>query len=377
MRSTVLFSLGLPLIVACGDDGGVTRQDAATDSPNIDARDIDAAVPGFAGFQADEGGEVRTEYIKFPNGGIATRTTAFVFKNSGTTKFFDFVNQNGCTDTRDLTRWPLATNPIAEREYHDIGSSVVIVGGPQPLTVPKKTNASPPRDPFNREHGVNNWYFDPAANTMADPAGGVTPVPNTEAALYLTEKTIYDVVFPGSATFPAQIFDNGIYMPAAFDLNDSAHPHSGGTFGLVMPPATEQTFTWTTPTDTPPTGVIIWSLVAFTGANGPAVVCVEPNDGSITVPAAMMDVARTVYPTGGTIARQTFSHQVRELADANGLTKRRVDLIGVWCYAGTTYAANPQCSDGVNNDVAEDTLIDFPADPGCSSLSDTTELGNP
>jgi hypothetical protein len=31
----------------------------------------------------------------------------------------------------------------------------------------------------------------------------------------------------------------------------------------------------------------------------------------------------------------------------------------------------PQCNDGVDNDL--DGLIDFPADPGCSSLADTTE----
>lgn len=36
----------------------------------------------------------------------------------------------------------------------------------------------------------------------------------------------------------------------------------------------------------------------------------------------------------------------------------------------------PQCSDGVNNDPSEDNLIDL-ADPGCSSASDNTELGNP
>jgi hypothetical protein len=36
-----------------------------------------------------------------------------------------------------------------------------------------------------------------------------------------------------------------------------------------------------------------------------------------------------------------------------------------------------QCADGVNNDPAEDGLIDFPADPGCSSGADDSEQGNP
>ena len=37
----------------------------------------------------------------------------------------------------------------------------------------------------------------------------------------------------------------------------------------------------------------------------------------------------------------------------------------------------PQCSDGVNNDPAEDTLVDFPADPGCTSATDDSEAPNP
>jgi len=164
-------------------------------------------------------------------------------------------------------------------------------------------------------------------------------------------------------------------MPAAFDLNDANHPHSGGTKGLIMPAATAQTFTWNVATDTPPAGTTtIWSLVGFTGANGPAVVCVEPNDGSVTVPAAMMDIARTAYPSGGSIARQTFSHQVKELIDADGKrTGKRIDFIGVWCYAGTTFRANPECSDGIDNETTKDTKIDFPADPECTSASDDDE----
>jgi hypothetical protein len=37
----------------------------------------------------------------------------------------------------------------------------------------------------------------------------------------------------------------------------------------------------------------------------------------------------------------------------------------------------PECSDGINNDPAEDSLIDFPNDPGCTSATDTTESPNP
>ncbi|HEY5936823.1 MAG TPA: hypothetical protein VIU61_19375, partial [Kofleriaceae bacterium] len=88
-----------------------------------------------------------------------------------------------------------------------------------------------------------------------------------------------------------------------------------------------------TPADTPPAGFEILSLAGFTGPMGPVAACIEPNDGSITIPAALVDIARAAYPTGGTMARQTLTHQVKELVDANGPTGRRIDLITVWCYA--------------------------------------------
>jgi hypothetical protein len=39
---------------------------------------------------------------------------------------------------------------------------------------------------------------------------------------------------------------------------------------------------------------------------------------------------------------------------------------------GTTTKAKPQCSDGIDNDG--DGLVDYPADPGCSSKRDKDEF---
>jgi len=36
----------------------------------------------------------------------------------------------------------------------------------------------------------------------------------------------------------------------------------------------------------------------------------------------------------------------------------------------------PQCSDGINNDPAEDSCTDYPSDPGCTSSSDNSESGS-
>lgn len=48
-----------------------------------------------------------------------------------------------------------------------------------------------------------------------------------------------------------------------------------------------------------------------------------------------------------------------------------------WVQYTVSITAAPQCSDGANNDNGEDILIDWPADPGCTSPSDTTESPNP
>ena len=72
---------------------------------------------------------------------------------------------------------------------------------------------------------------------------------------------------------------------------------------------------------------------------GPIVACIEPADGSITMPKELVAIAKATSPNG-TLARQTLSHVVRELKDKDGNTGRRIDFVGVWCYA-YPYAFTP------------------------------------
>jgi hypothetical protein len=192
---------------------------------------------------------------------------------------------------------------------------VLISGGPQVLDIPRKAVMG--KDVPGRTHPANEW-FQQFGGGMAN-----------DAALYLPEKTLLDVTFTGSSEMPGQIFDNAIWMPADFQVIEP--PLS--TTPFPIPAGTPQTFTWSTPAQEAPAGFEIQSLVAFIGPNGPAVICVEPNDGSITVPANMIDIARAKAPNGGTLARQTLTHEVRELVDRNGPTGKRIDLLGIWCYA--------------------------------------------
>lgn len=333
MRTSILSLslLAMPLIVACGDDG----KDNVDAPPPIDAKEIDAPPDaGFGGFDADEGGEVRVEYTIFPNDARATRVTAFAYKDAGTTKFFSYVDENGCTDISTpalkALHWPTAQN--ANRTYHDLGSvTITPVAGnttTSPLEVPR-AGAMPTTDPFFRSHPEGEWFFKQfPLNGMGKPGG----VSDTEQ--YTAEKSTYDVKFGGSADLPEQTFDGALYMPANFSIaGDTAHPA-----GAIYAPEDEpQTFTWDTPADTPTNDTEILGLVAVTGPNGPAFLCIEPNDGSITVPKELINTARTVYPTGGTVARQTLSHAVRELQENDGPSGKRIDIVGVWCYAGTAF----------------------------------------
>ena len=125
-------------------------------------------------------------------------------------------------------------------------------------------------------------------------------------------------------------------MPADFAIIAPGN----STTAIPLVANTPLTFTWQDQPETPPAGVEVLPLLAFTNAAfGPLVICLEPNDGSITVPAAMIDAARGYFPAGATIARQTLTHQVRGLVDSTGRTGKRIDFLGVWCYAAQPFTS--------------------------------------
>jgi hypothetical protein len=267
-------------------------------------------LPCDGSLDRDEGGEVRLEHVRFAGGNAATRATAFFYKNSGSVKFFPWPDLNGCTDTSRKVTWPTASNPIGERAYLDPGQ-VLIAGGPQVLSVEGGALGA---DFGGRVHPADRWRFHFQGTT------------GTDGPTYVSEKTQYDVVITGSPDMPAQIFDDVIFVPADFPLT------TPGVAPFPLPAATPQTFTWTPAASSSPQGYEVQAMVAFTGPDGPAVMCIEKDDGSITVPAAMIDIVRAKYPTGGTLVRQTSTHVIRELVDATGPTRKRIDFIGAWAY---------------------------------------------
>lgn len=301
---------------ACGDDDGGTPDsmippgaDARIDSGGPDAGTPDA---GPITFFNDEGGEVRFEYVRLANGNASARVIAFL-KGDDDVDFHDYPALDGsCTLMIDDTKWP-TTDPM-NADYLDVGT-LTVTNGTQSLTVPKATIDS---DPLQRTHGAGNWYYKPAGDD--------------DAAMYITEKNAYDVVFGGSATFPATTFEDAIYIPADFDITDPGPAET--TINLEADTALDVNWnvvdsmapTWSTPA---------WVIVGFIDADDGAVaVCVETsNDGNITVPAAMVNMIRTAGSSGGTMIRQVLHHNVKELEGPGVVGRRRIDMIGVWCWA--------------------------------------------
>lgn len=319
MRPTILaFSLlgSAQLMIGCGDSSS-TSPDAARDAA------IDAPAPFFKGFMADEGGEVKLEYMLFPNGNIGGRVQRFVLKNSGAVPYHPLPTLNACTNVdKGQGKFPTAQN--ADRVYADPG--LVLISNPTGAT-PTMTlvpNTAAGGDSVGRMHPAGMY-------TVADAAGGpFVGGTSTSGTTYFTERTLYDVTFTGSADLPAQTFKGALWMPANVTL---VNPPLG-TF--VLQAGVDQQITMSPPAAQTgkPDETEVRELAAFTGPNGLSVFCIdELKDNIVTVTAAAADIIRAKYPTGGSMARMNLTHIVRELHDHNGPTGRRVDFISNWCNA--------------------------------------------
>lgn len=361
-RAALFSVLGLALVGACGDDAATP--DAATPMPDMmagpvcgnmmvetgedcddgnkdDGDGCDATCQDEINFFTDEGGEVRFEYLKLadadingdnvPDSRTMTRVISF-FRSDDQTDFHDypvnFTTPGECFDVTDDTKWP--TSQPMNAKYEDIGNLIISnsgSGSTQALNVPKATVA---KDPLQRAHGVGNWYYH-AANAST-PGAAIN-----DTSRYVSEKTMYDVTLTGSATWPATVYENAIYIPADFQLKDAdgqVNPNKVNE-NVQLVAGQALTIKWDVVPSNEPAGTTNqWSLVGFIdGTNGAVVVCVNINNtGEQIVPAAMVDVIRAKAPAG-TIVRQIFHHNVRELTNGTTVKGRRLDMIGVWCFA--------------------------------------------
>jgi hypothetical protein len=339
--------LALGATAACGDDSDnpPLGPDAKVflDAPPID---IDAPLPE-CDVDCAEGGEVRLEYLEFPTGNATadrTRATAFFF--GGASSYHTFPSIPGCTDMTPTapTKWPLAQD--AGRTYLDVGN-VIISGGPTPIQVTKRvmgqgTGTTGTGDDYiasdflDRQYAGGTWYFTGNSGSQAlnTGQGGL----NNVGRLYVTDDTKYDVTITGGAAFPPTIFKDVLYMPNRYPLISPAQ-HASTDQPLQLT-AGALTITYTVPTNTNlPAGSEVDTLVAFTKVNPPVILCIEEGiDGSITIPANMVDTVRTATGGGGAgdtsgnnrFLRQHVVHNTRTMPDT--ANRKRIDFLSVWCY---------------------------------------------
>ena len=207
----------------------------------------------------------------------------------------------------EQTKWPLAQE--VGREYIDVGQ-VIITNGPKQLTVLPGTAAP---DALGRTH--TTWDFSSL---------------NNQGLTFIDFNSTYDVILTGSAEWPAQLFEDVLFMPDQFTLltpDDTVTP-------VPLVAGTDLVITYTPPTNTNlPAGSRVDTLVAFTNGSPPSAICVEEGiDGSITIPAATVDAVRAVG-VASKILRQHVVHNLRELNDGDdAFTNKRIDFLSVWCY---------------------------------------------
>lgn len=309
--------------LACGSsNNNTTGADAA---PPIDGSvPTDGAVSTFKGYNADEGGEVKLEYLLTTAGNQGGRVQRFVLKNPGTPAYHPFPVIGACNN-EDAAQGLFPTAQNADRVYADPGVVIVSPSDPAATTPPMELhpNAAAGTDSVGRMHPAGMY-------TVADAAGGpFVGGTSSSGSAYFTEKTLYDVTFTGSTDLPAQVFQKALYMPAKTTL---LNPPIGS---FPVPAATDQVITMTVPTDEDglPTGANVHSIAAFAGPAGLSEFCVYDTTAghSVEITAAAADIIRAKYPTGGTMARMDSAHVVQELTDFNGPTGRRVDFIAQWC----------------------------------------------
>jgi hypothetical protein len=343
-----LSSLSL-LTVACGDDD-VTPPDARVDTQVVDMP-VDMATYEV-NFMSNEGGEVRWEYLDFNPGfipGTATlgydvdraRATAFFYKgptgnSSAGVKPLPAIP--GCTHYAKLPpamndqhmNWPMYQDPT--RQYLDVGQ-VIITGGPTQMIL--GTGATNGVDALDRMH--TTWDF---SNITGNDGMMGRNAPNI-GRTYISDNTVYDVILTGSSEWPAQIFNDVLYMPDYFTLIDPPATPAGCDVNTPAPCAvalpardTPLTITFTPGTNTnKPAGMEIDTLVAFVNGNPPVAICVEEGtDGSITIPGATINHVRDTGVSGSRILRQNVVHVLRELTNGTTHDNKRIDFISVWCY---------------------------------------------
>lgn len=305
MRATA-FGLGLLSLTACG-------------GTDVSEFSYGGGQPGVA---LKEGGEIRHENVRML--GMPVQTWIHVYQYTGTSasapmpepadggmgEFGPCVDERGKPPT-----WPLA--PIEGATYLDLPK--VELTGPGITGVLDVVRTDPPNTVGNstfRQHAFTYGGGAPG-NPPSGFNGTLTAAQSTPGGEYTL-----DIGKGDPMTY---------YMPAEYDA-----PLGIGTQMMVTIPAGQDlTMTWTPPANdfgesgkehTKKTHFNATFFADPTAASPPLFLCPTPEDGTVTIPKAVIDA----LPSSGLIVNFNLTHWM-EAREAAAGEQRRFDLVAIFC----------------------------------------------
>lgn len=364
-RSLSFFSVSLAVLLAgaacggdddddagdtpdAGSDDGSDDDDGDTPDAGDDGGDVDAG-DDTVGFETPEGGTIIHEYIRvgdslapalgLPKGETTLYRGIAHFLNGMTPELLDLEPAGTCTNVIENENYWLA-NLGADREYIDVGevqiTSTNDEGETVTITIPQadaKNTSTYPLDNIGRDHSDGVFY------QLIQPGAGQ----------YLSSGTVGDLTLTGSADFPATTYEDSVYMPAFFELEN---PGLNDDFEMVA--GEDFTVGWEEVAQpNAPANAFLVELVALINPADGRLVYVCPNaaastNGEFTIPGdAITGYRATVTALGNDpnaviLLRNTFNHGLVRLNNGEDDNKRRIDVLAVTCYIqlGTTSAGD-------------------------------------
>ncbi|MCP4446100.1 MAG: hypothetical protein GY811_12250 [Myxococcales bacterium] len=205
---------------------------------------------------------------------------------------------------------------------------LTISGGPLDLVVSPNLSGSDAEmtDMISRLRS-GAWYQTIKAAEMPAPD-------NVASDQFVVPDTVYSVSMEGSADYPAIIYTDNLYMPAAMTMtNPTGDITIDRPVGGFVDPFT---VTWDSGDSTNmPAGAEILSLVMLVDGTGTNIIefCVTVDDGEFVIPVEVLGEFYAEQPAGGAILIGNVPHQLGRFDNGEGANYRRIDFLGMWCEA--------------------------------------------
>ncbi|HTE52384.1 MAG TPA: hypothetical protein VK698_16145 [Kofleriaceae bacterium] len=277
LKLSILFSVAMmPLLSGCYDNG--TKEDCVGLS----------CPPGL--FWPD-GGEVRIQYIKLPDGTDWRIITAF-FIEAQTPERISPPTLGHCAPDPNF-------GEATSRTYTDVGESITVDMGDQTITAPKVTGDAAV-DFIGRRHDlayISETYDDAAPQFF-----------NAKHSAQTDEQMDFSDLL------------QGIYVPPTLEVLSPQGP------GVIPVKRHQDLLVQWQEIEPPNPDVTTAGVILFLRDDGPPITCVGPNNGQFIVSAD--DVDNLLPEQGGIMQVGTASDQAI-LTDAG----RRIDLWGTNCIA--------------------------------------------